>query len=218
LDLARAIGAPVESPRPVFEASAADWTAAREVLAAVGAGRAGRVVALHPGGGVNPGMRLAAKRWPAQRWGAVALAIARRGGRVLVLGDSSEVALAEEVVAAAGPDASGSVSAIAGRLTLGATAAVIGECDLYLGNDSGVAHLAAAVGTPVIAVFGPTDPRRYGPLPGLGLAVAAPGGAVDRLGDAADSVAIESVAVADVVRAVDTLLPGPSQGGGGGSE
>ena len=49
------------------------------------------------------------------------------------------------------------------RLELGRVAAVISRCDLYLGNDSGVTHLAAAVGAKTIALFGPTDPVQWAP-------------------------------------------------------
>jgi ADP-heptose:LPS heptosyltransferase len=96
------------------------------------------------------------------------------------------------------------------RLSIGETAALIETSDLYVGNDSGVAHLASAVGTPVVVVFGPTDPRRYGPVPGAGLAVAPSlddGAVVDRLSEARGSTAIEAVSVEDVWRAVDSLLP-----------
>ena len=49
------------------------------------------------------------------------------------------------------------------NLSLNELAAVLRKCDLYVGNDSGVTHLAAAVGIPVVALFGPTDPRVWGP-------------------------------------------------------
>ena len=49
------------------------------------------------------------------------------------------------------------------HLPLDELAAILKQCDLYVGNDSGITHLAAAVGTPVVALFGPTDPRVWGP-------------------------------------------------------
>jgi len=49
------------------------------------------------------------------------------------------------------------------RLTWGETGTVLEKCDLCLGNDTGATHLAVAVGTPVVAIFGPSDPRIYGP-------------------------------------------------------
>ena len=88
------------------------------------------------------------------------------------------------VVGSAGP-----VASLAGRLALGATAALVARADAYLGNDSGVSHLAAAVGTPVVVVFGPTSAARYGPVPGAGEAVAAGAAA----GGDIRAVAVEAV-------------------------
>jgi ADP-heptose:LPS heptosyltransferase len=48
------------------------------------------------------------------------------------------------------------------HLPLDELAAILKQCDFYVGNDSGITHLAAAVGTPVVALFGPTDPRVWG--------------------------------------------------------
>jgi ADP-heptose:LPS heptosyltransferase len=48
-------------------------------------------------------------------------------------------------------------------LELPVLAAILGECTLFIGNDSGITHLAAAMGTPVVAIFGPTDQRIWGP-------------------------------------------------------
>ena len=52
---------------------------------------------------------------------------------------------------------------LVGRLTVKQTASVLGRCDLFVGNDSGPMHLAAAVGTPVVAAFGPSDACTYHP-------------------------------------------------------
>jgi ADP-heptose:LPS heptosyltransferase len=91
--------------------------------------------------------------------------------------------------AASAAAAPGRVIDLSGRLSLGATAALIATADAYVGNDSGVAHLAAAVGTPVVVLFGPTSPVRYGPAPGAGVAVVAED--LDHLapGDVRDRVA-----------------------------
>jgi ADP-heptose:LPS heptosyltransferase len=117
----------------------------------------------------------------------------------------------------AGASAARDMSALApgGATTLGQTAALLEAADLFLGNDTGIAHLAAAVGTPVVVVFGPTDPRRYGPLPGSGVAVAPEAGSgpaaavADRLRDARGSRAVASVSVERVWAAMQQhLVPG----------
>ena len=62
------------------------------------------------------------------------------------------------------PDASGRVIDLAGRTSLGALVGVTSQCDAFLSNDSGAMHLAAALGRPVVAMFGPTDERATGPI------------------------------------------------------
>lgn len=199
LDLARAVGVPAADPRPVFVPSAADAAAAAAaaaaaVVAAGGAAWPRPWLVVHPGGGQNPGAERLDKRWPADRFAAVA-ARWSAAGTAIVIGGPGDVALAADVAARAVADSGDSagaasalrapapVATLAGRLALGATAALVARCDVYLGNDSGVAHLAAAVGTPVVAVFGPTSAARYGPVPGAGEAVAAGGTAGGTAGD-----------------------------------
>ena len=94
----------------------------------------------------------------------------------------------------------------AGRLGLGGAAAAIARCDVYLGNDTGVSHLAAAVGTPALVLFGPTDPARYGPHPDAGQALAPPGARPRSPREAAGSAAMEGLDVETVWAALEALL------------
>jgi ADP-heptose:LPS heptosyltransferase len=75
------------------------------------------------------------------------------------VGSAAERDLCRAVADAAGPAARTTTSA--GSATLGGTAAVIAGAALYVGNDSGLTHVAAALGTPTVAVFGPTDPGQF---------------------------------------------------------
>ena len=111
------------------------------------------VVLLHPGGGWG------AKRWPAERYGAVAEEFAVRGGVVLVNAGPGEEALAAAVVAAAGE--SGQCSVVA--CSLPQLIAMTQRVSLVIGGDTGPVHLACALGKPVVGIYGPTDPRRNGP-------------------------------------------------------
>lgn len=216
LDLARALGLDPPPPRLVFVPSPADRAAAGRALAEAGAaleGSSGPLVALHPGGGVNPGMALVAKRWPVERFAALAdRLVAEWDVRLLLLGGPGEEGLAAALGEAMGAAARARSLDLSGRLGLGALGALVAGCALYVGNDSGIAHLASAVGTPAVVVFGPTRPERYGPLPGRGLAVApttAPGdGASDALRDARGSKAIEAVPVDAVAAACGRCLAG----------
>ena len=155
LDLARAAGIEVAQADTAFFPSATDRD---EVDRLVGDGQE-RFVALAPGGGVNPGGALFTKRWPAERLGALAARLARRGYTPLVVGGPQDHGLAKRVVEAS----EGCATDVSGRLSLRGCGALIDRAVLFVGNDTGLMHLAAATGTPVVALFGPTDPAIYAP-------------------------------------------------------
>jgi heptosyltransferase-2 len=112
--------------------------------------------------GVNPGAAFGtAKRWIPERFSAVAARLsARYGLRVVLLGGPAEGEVAERVAAALrGPSLR-----LTGKTRLLELTGVLAELRLLLTNDSGPMHLAAAVGTPVAAVVGPTDWRETHPF------------------------------------------------------
>lgn len=112
---------------------------------------------------VAPGSRWPMKRWGIEKYAEIARRIARRhNGHVLLLGDESEARWAEPVAAALGPHATNLV----GRTSIIETAAAIQHAEAFIGNDSGLMHLAEAVGVPVIALFGPTV-KAFGYYPSL---------------------------------------------------
>ena len=141
---------------------------------------ASRAAALLPGGPwlvLGPSANWAPKVWPAEHFVAAALALVAPGGavagaRIAVLGGpgATERAMAAPVMAAF-PDAVDLV----GKLALPEVAAVLRRAALYLGNDSGLMHLAAAAGAPTIGLFGQSDPREYGPCGPRAVAVQADG-------------------------------------------
>lgn len=117
-------------------------------------------LALNPGAEYGP-----AKRWPAAHFAAAAqqLSQLRPGVRWLILGGPADRDLCAEV---ARPLGSSAIN-LAGRTTLPQLMAVLTRCALVLTNDTGPMHLAAALGTPVVALFGSTSPELTGPgLPG----------------------------------------------------
>lgn len=113
------------------------------------------VVAIHPGA-TDP-----RRRWPAERFGEVAAACAADGCRVLVIGSADERKLAGEVVEAAGSDG---VVSVAGRVGLGILPALLGGCNVLLGNDSGPRHLAQALGVPTVGLYWVGNLINAGPL------------------------------------------------------
>ena len=113
------------------------------------------VVAMHVSGG------RAVKQWEPQRFGAVAQELAaRRGATILLTGSTADGPLIAQVKSLLPPTAVIDVSDGVDLLTL---AALLAQSDLVVTGDTGPMHVAFAVGTPIVAVFGPSDPRRYAP-------------------------------------------------------
>ncbi len=115
--------------------------------------------------GICPWARWPTKAWPAERFGRVAADAARRpGARAVIVGSEEASASAQTIVdetVRGGADAP--PIDLTGRTTLKELVAVIAEMRVLVTNDSGPMHVAAAVGTPTVAIFGPTNPRRTGP-------------------------------------------------------
>jgi heptosyltransferase-1 len=105
----------------------------------------------------NPTAGWAAKQWPADRYGELAKKISRRGMRVLL-----NMGPGEEEIGAAVADASGK-AAEAISCSLSQLIALTRHASLFVGGDTGPMHLAAMLGVPTVAIFGPTDPARNGP-------------------------------------------------------
>lgn len=133
-------------PLPPFEREAAQVD--RE-LAALGLERP---VLFHPGGGWS------SKLWPAEHYGELASRLARRRIPTLVSWGPGEEDLAQRVVAA-----SGGTAIACFPCNLLELAALAGRARAIVAADTGPLHLACAVGTPAVALFGPTDPARNGP-------------------------------------------------------
>ncbi len=114
-----------------------------------------RLVGVHASGG-RP-----SKQWHPERFGDAAREISRRHGATVVLtGGPADRPLVDAVKA----HLTGvPVVDVCGALELPALAAILARLDLFVTGDTGPMHLASAVGTPIVALFGPSDPRRYGP-------------------------------------------------------
>ena len=145
---------PEPLPRhPRFSPGPAAESAAEALLAPLGSGAA-PLVAIHPGsGGFST-----ARRWPAAGFASVADQLASRGARILLVGGRDD-GCSEVSAAMRHPPALD----LSGRTDLPALAAILARCRLLVGNDSGVSHLAASMGCPVVAVFGPSNPSAWGP-------------------------------------------------------
>ncbi|MCA0457566.1 MAG: glycosyltransferase family 9 protein [Chloroflexi bacterium] len=140
---------------------------------------------INPTGGRNPGMTMDSKRWPPESFAALA--------------DKLAPQLNTQVVLIGGPNDGDIVSAVASRLhvpytrldgqfSFGETAALASQSLLYVGNDTGVTHLAAAAGAKTVMILGPSDPQRYAPFTPDSLALWK-SAAVDRRGVAGGQAA-----------------------------
>ena len=115
------------------------------------------IIGVHASGGRE------IKQWPPERFGEAAGRLAiEEGADVLLTGAAQERALVQRARAAL--PTSLRVLDLTGGPSLLELAALLSRCAIYVTGDTGPMHLAAAVGTPVVAVFGPSDPRRYAPL------------------------------------------------------
>lgn len=164
-------------------------------------------IVLFPGGT----MHTISRRWGVDGFAAVGEALARSSGApVVVIGGPLDVALAETVVARMGAPA----HSAAGALSLGATGALLRKSRIFLTNDSGPLHIAAAVGAPTVVILGPTDPMVFGPkgIPHEIVRVPLPCSPCIRVGDFTPcpinprELCLQSVTPAMVLQAAERLL------------
>jgi heptosyltransferase-2 len=116
--------------------------------------------------GLAPGAGFFTKRWPPEYFGELAAALIRQGRQVVVLGGTPDAALAKVIEEKIAPEQGIHFLNLTGALSILGSAAVIKRCRLLVANDSGPMHVAEAVGTPLLAIFGSTT-RELGFFPQL---------------------------------------------------
>lgn len=161
LRLVESIAGPGPAERLAFPIDESARRRAAELLG-MGQGSATEVAAAggRPLVALQTGAGAPVKLLPPERLVEVGRALAERfGARIVVLGGMGEVELVRRVTEGLGGDA----IPLAGKTTLTELAAVLERCRLVVGPDSGPLHLAVAVGTPSAHLYGPADPRRFGP-------------------------------------------------------
>jgi heptosyltransferase-2 len=159
-ELLEAAGIPWQKERFGLEITASALEETERILEERGVRGGALRIGLSPGAAWGP-----SKRWPGERFAATAKRlIAEHSAAVLVFGSSKEAELVDKIITEAG---TGAVSLTGAFHELRHLAAAISTCALLITNDSGPMHLAAALGVPVVAIFGPTDERKTGPW-GLG--------------------------------------------------
>lgn len=153
LSLIESLGLPLDGQHLEFPVTAADGAEA-EALMRRHRIRIGRYICLHAGA------RLRSRRWPPERFADVADALARHGYQIVLTGSSDEIHLTKLVR----DFMSFPAVDISGQSSLGATAAILRSARLLVCNDTGVSHIAAAVGVPSVVITMGSDPARWAPL------------------------------------------------------
>ena len=151
LDFCDAVGVPRLAPRPQTYLAQGEASAAEQWLAPLAArGRIGCVI----------GTSTPAKEWPLERWCELVCLLADQGLKPVLLGGPGEAQAAERMV----QETRGAVALnLVGKTSLRQLASVLARCRVVVGGDTGPFHLAVAVGTPTVGLYGVTDPVRVGP-------------------------------------------------------
>jgi heptosyltransferase-1 len=172
---------------PAAESWCGEWLAER--VAPAGA----RPLAL-----LTPGAGWGAKRWPPERYAAVAQGLKERGMQVLVNAAPGEEALAAPITAGG--------AAIPVTATLPQLIALTRRVALCVGGDTGPLHLASALGRPVVGIYGPTDPSRNGPYGTRARVLRSPDSRRDHSRRDAPEAGLLTIAPEDVLQAADELI------------
>jgi heptosyltransferase I len=183
-------------PRFALQAPASDIVA--RVRGALGLGDS------QPFALINPGAAWPNKRWPPERFGAVARHLRERHGwPSIVAWGPGEEALARAVV-----DAADGAAASAPATSLAELLAIVGAAGLVVSGDTGPLHLAAALDTPIVGIYGPTDPARNGPWSPADVTLSRNGACACHHQRRCTAAAwcLDGLAVAEVSAAVDRRL------------
>ena len=168
--IAEAVGATVTNKKLIVPLTAEERQRARELVFGKDSGgallmepaQASRpIIAMHPGSGGYS----TARRWAPMRFAQLADTLFHDvGGQVLLLGGPEEAELHQQIIAMM--QSGVPVRSLAGKGSIKVAAALLELVDLFVGNDSALMHLAAAVGAPTVAIFGLTNYKAWGPYTG----------------------------------------------------
>ncbi|MFA5156882.1 MAG: lipopolysaccharide heptosyltransferase II [Candidatus Omnitrophota bacterium] len=158
---------------------------------------------------INPAASCPSKIWPAERFAETADKLADKYGfKVLIFSGPKDTKLAETVLG----HMQHRVINLAGKTSVSQLASALKRCSLFISNDSGPVHIAAAVGVPVISIFGRNQkglsPKRWGPVGPLDIILHRQAGCIECLAHNClkDFACLKLIKVDDVVKAADTIL------------
>ena len=155
LDLLRTADIPISCELPAFHTDAADRNWVDNFL------HESEILSNRPLIIIHPGSPIPLKRWRTERFAAVAdWLIEQKNAQILFVGTRDEV----DITTTVQNQMHGKSINLAGGTTVSQLAELLKHCHLFLGNDSGPMHIATAVGTKTIGLYGPGDPARFGPV------------------------------------------------------
>jgi heptosyltransferase-2 len=156
LELLKRLGYQPYPPELKLPLTSQEKKEARNFLRSLNADQGKPLIILHPGASYGP-----SKRWPAQKYAQLAAFFQERdGATILIIGARNDSQVAESVSSLLNKKALN----LAGKTSLRFLASLISQAALFVSNDSGPMHMANALRIPVVALFGPTDPRQTGPF------------------------------------------------------
>ncbi len=209
LDLMEALGVSGTDDLPRVSVSTATRRRAQEFLARQGIDASTTLVGLAPGAAYGH-----AKRWPPRRMAELAGRLGERGVICVLVGAGGDRDAGREIESAL--PASARIVNLIGRTDLRLLTGVLERCQTFVSNDSGAMHLAAAVGIPVVAIFGPTDERVTAPLGDREIIIEQVFCRPCMLRDCPiDHRCMKRITVDRVLGAAASRLPAPGQGPGG---
>jgi len=204
LRLAEVAGVHQQLHSPVFEPGPEARRRAEQVLHGTGLGDGRLLVAIAPGSGYaeSHAAPVAATVWDPERWAHLANLLAQRhGAGILLVGSAHDRYAAERTKI----DLRAAATDLVGEIDLATLAGVVARCDLLVGSDTPLLQLAAAMGTPTVGLFGPTDGARggaYGPAHRVIQALSPP-----RFEDGVPTEAsMEQIRVEDVLAGIEATL------------
>ena len=156
MEMLKALGMDIVEENPIIKVSDEARKKAIEILDSLNIQNGELLV------GINPGAYFgSAKRWLSERYALLSDMIYKDfGGKILLFGSKEEKVISEMILSIANSD----IINLAGKTSLLETMALIEKCNLFITNDSGLMHLAAALKIPLISIFGSTDPLTTSPL------------------------------------------------------
>lgn len=163
MEVAKAAGATIHNRQLEVPLSEEEHAAARQLLYGNDEPETVQhpIIAMHPGSGGYS----TARRWAPERFARLADTLFRdTGGQLLLMGGPEEAELHQQIISMMHSDMP--VRSLAGKGTIKVAAAVLELVDLFVGNDAGLMHLAAAIGAPTVAIFGLTNHKAWGPYTG----------------------------------------------------